>query len=417
MCEDKLKKAKIKLFKSAEGLKFFGILSQKFNYHIIEEDSSVEGYVQFKEDTKDIYLNKIYLEKNEYTHDNLIALIIHEILHILFKHNSGKRKENKVIYIWNLACDHVVEKELKKLNLEPFGGYRIIEEYEQINPNPRAEDVYEWLLNNSNSKETKRGKNFIEYKIKTKKDNNEYKTIVLDKDDTIDEKEEKRFLAEATSLKEILKDKGNIPGKLVELLDELLKVEIPWDELLDKSIKTKAPIDNSLRCWKKPSIYFIPHNIIIPSELPEDEEQCETLYISIDTSASISKEELKKFADIVNQSINYYKKIELIIHDTNIKEVRLYNKNDNRKFIEDIKKLGFSGRGGTSHKEVFEYVNKKYEEYPELFSLYVSLTDGYSDIENNMNLLKDIESIFLIKGSYNILNKFKYDNITCINIY
>ena len=146
-----IRKAKLKLFTKA--LIFFGMCANKFTWDIETFDENIEGYVRFdsenlnKIESGAIFLNKHFLIRPDYTYNNLIFIICHELLHILNKH--GARRGDRKWEEWNVACDHVVEVFLKKLSdtIKPYNNrYNIIEELEYHKSNCTAEYAYDWIM-------------------------------------------------------------------------------------------------------------------------------------------------------------------------------------------------------------------------------------------------------------------------------
>ena len=141
----KLKDARIKLFKKSEGLAFFGACIYMFDVKVHKMNPNVEGYVLF--DKRDghvadgtIHINEDMVMKGDYTHVHLAFIKCHELLHILLKH--GVRQGNRIREIWAVACDHVVERDLKELSsaIVPYDNrYHIINKLHKQDPNCTVE--------------------------------------------------------------------------------------------------------------------------------------------------------------------------------------------------------------------------------------------------------------------------------------
>jgi len=170
--------------------------------------------------------------------------------------------------------------------------------------------------------------------------------------------------------------KGNYSGSLFELIERATQVKIPWEKLLDRSICSKIIADEDNRSWGRIKKRPMAMNLMFPGD--DDEEKPEYLIISVDTSGSISTDELKKFSSVMIQSCKYFDFVRIIQHDYRItSDITVESQ-----FLlsEDIF-CKFNGRGGTSHKYVFEKIQEMFEMENIEVSLYIMLTDFYSDIK------------------------------------
>ena len=85
-----IRKAKLKFFTNQ--LFFFGMMANKFAWEIEPLPPQIEGFVKFnledqsKIESGAIHINETYLTKPDYTYNNLVFILCHELLHILNKH-------------------------------------------------------------------------------------------------------------------------------------------------------------------------------------------------------------------------------------------------------------------------------------------------------------------------------------------
>lgn len=428
MNKELYEKTKIRLFR--QDLMFFGLTSIKFLWSSHEMDNSIEGYVCLNNKTdqsfdKTIHLNSNYLNKSDYSHVNLAWLLIHEILHVLHKH--GSRGKNKKKEIWAIATDHVIERTIKNWNiLRPYNDqYNIVDELNNIMPNCSEEDAYEWLYNN---------KKFYTIKIKPNDDNSasqvaqlidQYDNIIQesvihpDKNTTANEVD--NIISEARAILQSLKERGTMSNTMISYLDDLLKIEIPWETILRKCIKTNIIYKPTDRAWYRPNKFLRPIGIYTPGEsLKESKDGVGILVLHIDTSGSMSDIDLKKALYVIMESLQYFEKIVAIIADYNIQEIKEFEQNDFTSFWTFVKS-GLKGRGGTSHKEIFKHCQEKiYEEDPDKFSIFISFTDGYSDIDSQINQYpwcKRVPMIFLMTSDYKLnINKDIYPKLDVIEV-
>ena len=96
--------------------------------------------------------------------------------------------------------------------------------------------------------------------------------------------------------------------------------------------------------------------------------------LAIDTSGSISNDELNMFAAELMTLLNSFGQYELtvICCDAKIQTVETYTQDT----FFDSKNIVFKGGGGTSFTPVFQYVNKYLMET----QILIYFTDGYGDI-------------------------------------
>lgn len=414
MVENKIKNARIKLLKKSTNLQFFGICSYKFNWVAEDLPDTAEGYVAFNPETDEceaepiIHINKNMLMKDDYDHNNLIILIMHELFHVLYKHGKrGRNHHHKVIS--NLAADHIVDSDIKKIiddnadqDLKPYQNrYNIIPEVTRHfgGKTPTYEEVYDYLVNSIPQIKITPHQNGVNgtegntqptpgQSFNVDINGKEY-TITINQNPTASEsKEIENFISEARSTQDALKQKGIGSSKLNTIIDELLKVEVPWEQILDKALKNAISIKPDDRSWKRLNKHFMPLNINLPGSATSTEpDSINKLIIALDTSASVSKTELKKFANVISESSQYFKKIVILVHDTVI-HVEKHFDSDNSIEITDFITKNITGGGGTSHKPVFDRISKIHDnghdywdwDNEDEISMVILLTDGYSDI-------------------------------------
>lgn len=401
---EKIRKAHLRLIK--KDVIFFGIQSYQFNWNIRNDmNKNIICMVEFpynKPDEKflinnQISFNEYYLNKFDFLYENIAYVFVHELLHILKKHMS--RKGNRIHEIWSVACDHVIERELKKrLPLKPFkDNYIIIDKLHEALPNCTEEEAYEWLKKETNLVKISLNIDYIEIDEK----NGEKKKKISSPLQKIPQKQiqeiENEIRIQARILMEQVKSKGKMEGKLIEYINEILKVDVPWDVIVEKAIKNNIKLTSDNRSWRKLHNNYRIHGINIPGYIGDTEKYPDELIITIDTSGSINKNDLKKFSNIIVQSSKYFTSIRTISHDIPVTDEQIFSKDNIHTFLNYISKTGFKGRGGTSHTEVFkriEEINKKNSN----ISLVISLTDNYSNIKkilDNQEWLKTIKLIIL----------------------
>lgn len=437
--QKKVQHARIKLFKKSEGLSFFGACSYMFDWDIHKmPNQNAEGFVLFDRKTKHIedgtiHINEEMVNRTDYTHIHLAYIVCHELLHILGKH--GVRKGQRNHDIWCVACDHVVERDLKQhaSAIQPFdNSYHMFDKLHDAEPTCTVERVYEWIEEQIKLGNIKvihvpggmigvsgdGGEFFVNPQVGGV-DGDEVKGDALE---TIQTNE--KIVGEARALHQTLKAKGSHAGGLATLLDKILAVKIPWEVLLEKAIKTNVILKPDERAWKNPNKFFRPHGILLPGvSMSEDREGTGSIVYTTDSSGSMSDTDLKKCSSVTEQSFQYFKEIWLYVHDTYVHQKKLFDKDEKHLFYHFLKNEGYQGRGGTSHAHVFKKIQKNIWDNNgsrDDLSMVICLTDGYSDIESviknkSLEWLRVIPIIFIISGTYN-LDVSDHDNMTVIYI-
>lgn len=390
-----IRKAKLKFFTNQ--LFFFGMMANKFTWEIEPLAPQIEGFVRFnlkdssKLESGTIHVNELFLTKPNYTYNNLVFILCHELLHILNKH--GSRRGDRDFATWNVACDHVVEIFLKKMSdlIKPYNNqYNIIDELYNYKQDCTVEFAYDWIKSHPNNVQINQSGEMV---IDVSDGTGNYLftvtaelagvTSAMDEDESVKAMLTEQIVAEARAIFENIKAKGDSPGYLITYLDKILKVEIPWETLLEKAIKTNVIMKPDERTWRCLNKFYIPHKINLPGyAMIEDTEGVGTLIIGVDTSGSVSDKNLKKFSSVIEGSMRYFKIIKLITHDTIIHQRQEFTKDNIGEFYNFVQKTGYQGRGGTSHKHLFNEIQTEYwEKDKDELSMVICLTDMQSDIE------------------------------------
>jgi len=412
--EEKLKLANVFLL-NKPSLKYLGIIS----YGLEKVALSKEEYESIGSkdscaftDTEKIY----FLVDDETSVERLVEINIHEILHIISDHLTRARHRDPEI--WNCACDHVVNR----MVFELCEKYSFIERpddgifFEDIHrkyPKATVEDVYDLLLNDQQKQQQGQGQS--DYQITSTDIGNDKKTVQVKNNQTnevqkgaMDTKPVKGNFSQVKKQSDKLKvqakilwestsiDKGEISANFQEYLDGIFKVEVPWEDILQQALTYYSHTADQ-PSWIRKNIYF--RNVRLPGYI--DGQDTQTLVACIDTSGSVSSRDLKKFIGVLMGCINNYKQLIVIMHDSSIKDVvrfsSLFNEADITSRLSKI-----HGRGGTSHKDVFDKIDRLWEDDEEI-STVVFLTDYGSDVERiykKYQWLRDITTIWILNRHY-----------------
>jgi predicted metal-dependent peptidase len=396
-----VRRCKSKLLNISD-LRLFGFIIYKFDLRVVDELDLGNGYKL--ETACCTFINKkptiIFITDFILKLENLKTIqfvLLHEILHFLNHHLHRVHERDR--HIWNIAGDHVINSiliadmngKLKDHIKSPNEPEPVIL-HELEGQNMSTEEVYEWLMTNKviNISMTANGK------IKIQRPG--HRDIIVEGDldssnnlEGIGEDTKKEIQSTIDEMKASLRAAlDNSPAsrslegsKIYEFIDQLTKVELPWDVILEACINSTMVSSPDNRSWKNINRrmawygYMIPHNGMI--------EKKDNLILLIDTSGSISMANLQKFCFVIESSLNHFDHIMVIQHDYHITDIKKYTHDE---FL-NHKGLGFEihGRGGTSHKDAFEKIEKDYIE-GENIGMVIALTDYESDIEPIWNQFK-----------------------------
>ena len=127
----------------------------------------------------------------------------------------------------------------------------------------------------------------------------------------------------------------------------------------------------------------------------------QVLVCCIDSSGSISNSDLKKFVGVILSSIKHFKKLRILVHDVDVhQEFVLDNEPNQDDILRTLREI--KGRGGTSHKPVFDRIEILNRE--ELISAAIFLTDFYSDVEEiykKFEWIKEVPSVWVLNSDSN----------------
>lgn len=171
--------------------------------------------------------------------------------------------------------------------------------------------------------------------------------------------------------------RGELPGHLQRIVNEILKPKINWKEELQKFV-TKT-IDNKVN-WSLPNRRYASRGIYLPS-LDGDKIK---LGVIIDTSGSTigdMKNFLSELNGIVTSFSNY--EVTVIQCDASVGSVKTYNLENPLNLLDESFEI--TGGGGTSMTPAFEYFQE--HEGEEGFDVdgIVVFTDGYiDDVDPNL---------------------------------
>ncbi len=209
-------------------------------------------------------------------------VVAHEVLHAGLNHSSRRRGRDP--YLWNVACDFVINDWLVSMNLgtPPDSGLLYDEELRGW----AAEDIYLRLAGDLRARRRLR-------------------TLRGDDVDMLDERPGKFFTDREEFYRRALlqgldyhqcSGRGVLPAGLVEAIRTLNQPAIPWQAKLAEWIQERFPLPERRRSWARPSRRqsATPDTPRPRFVEPDEDRTTRTFGVIIDTSGSMQRDDLGK---------------------------------------------------------------------------------------------------------------------------
>lgn len=268
----------------------------------------------------------------------LLGLLLHEVMHVVYEHPQRMDEFGLEGKRWNIAGDFYINDKIIRKHYElPEGGL-----YDPKYRNMSSMEIYHDIDPN----------NFPDFN-----------PDVMAAPPGMDPKEHKERvtnnIVKAVTQARMANAHGSIPSDLLRKLDDILNPILPWNVVLQNHLSAYAKEDFS---WKRPNRRYFP-DYYLPSMYSESLDQ---ITVAIDTSGSISDEDMSAFMAEIRYiwDVMKPKRMRLITFDTCIHENILKNEG------ETIDDLSISGGGGTDVEDVIKLVQ---EDAPEVTIIF---TDG-----------------------------------------
>ena len=315
------------------------------------------------------------------TKDERLFVLAHEVWHSILLHFA--RRQNRDRELFNIATDLEIHFTLMDEKMhEPY----ILPHDSKWN-GLSAEEIYENLPDFLNKlaqdtgkqgKFSSNGKNGFDKHIyqndtcsipetAVSEKGQPSNPFVIDKDydpcvsDEAVERSRSRTIASA---QQIERTRGKLPVGIQALLEKLQKPSLPWQELLKQFVTTCY---GGKRRWLPPARRHVWQDLYLPSM----RDEVLKAVVAIDTSGSTQGDLPVFFAELVSLMKSFGKFDLDVIHcDAKIQDVEHYSEANVP--LPD-KKWEVKGLGGTDFCPVYEYIQKKMREQPDLLLFF---TDG-----------------------------------------
>jgi predicted metal-dependent peptidase len=263
-------------------------------------------------DGQHIYYNKTWVKS--LTHKEIVGVIAHEVLHVVFKHHLRRGDRDK--HWWNVAGDYVINAVLLEdgfilpddgLFNDDYAGMSTEKVYDlvyQDNKDDSQEIIAKGMVGEVIDAVSKDGDSLSETEIKE-----------LEREINIS------VMQAEQSAKSI--GKGGDARKA--MMDTIKKQSVNWRDVLSNLM-----LDNLVPCdynFNNPNRRFIYQGMYLPSV---EKEPSQEIAIAIDISGSIAKDEMAMFIDAVNNivSVANPNKVHIIYCDDCVRQVDVFEKGE-----------------------------------------------------------------------------------------
>jgi len=373
MTKEKLKRNRILLVRKKL---FFGYLA--LHLRLVERPEVETAAVDFK---GNMYYNPEFI--NKISDEELQFTIAHEVMHLALGHDFREGNRNTVVVtpsgkpvkLWNIAADLVINTILADAGFKvPQNVLAHSEEERNQVRGKTTEQVYDELL-----KKMKQNKQVIQVMATKLTDNHEFSNKMkgsgkgqskgMGKSISASElrKWQQKWKSKVAEAATRAKQQGQLPAGIERIVDMILgPSKLNWKQQLLKFIQEFIPHDYT---YLKPSKQSLTTGIYLPSTRKEQLE----VVVGVDTSGSISNQELKEFLREVIAIAKSYDQVKMWVIPCDAEVQDVYPVQNGG--IQQIAKIKMKGGGGTDFRPVFKYIDENIRNC----KILIYLTDGYGD--------------------------------------
>ena len=324
-------------------------------------------------------------------------VILHEVLHCVFRHCIRGKGLHSVLY--NIACDIVVNSTIlamwgqesmmiageKAMHLAPDG-----KEGREYN----AEEIYQMLIHQNHTNgisQMQTAQNNANKSSQMQTDNEGFEKSSFDRHDIWQGICDKAQLQDNWNRKiqsafRQCGDSTGMPQQVRTIVQDIARRSgLNWKQLLHDFLQSDTYDYNFL----PPDRRYAFSDFYLPAyNMDEEHQTADDIWICIDTSGSVTGEELTcTMAEILDAMRQAGLKGRISFFDSNITEPEPFE------FENDLKNLTAHGGGGTSFHIIFRYLKEKL--YPDLPRAILIFTDGYARFPGQKAAL-DVPVLWLI---------------------
>lgn len=307
-------------------------------------------------DGQRLYINMSFFEK--WTSDEQKGLLAHEVLHPAFLHHT--RRNGRDPMIWNMACDYAINWILKEAGLRLPQGGLIDEKYKDMTVDAIYDQVFKEIKKKNGG--TQGGKTVA---WKPGDGFSGGAGDVLDAPQMTDselQEHEQEIMQRLVAAHHVAKQQGKAPASISRMIDQMLEPQVDWRTALRQLVSEKVHDDYS---WVKPNRRFMSVSKFYFPIL--ENERFGEIVLAVDTSGSISQQDLNEYAAEVNDIHEILSNtVHVIYCDAAVAHVDHFDP-------DDPVEMNIHGGGGTDFRPPFKWVEKNDIE-PKML---IYFTDGY----------------------------------------
>jgi predicted metal-dependent peptidase len=327
---------------------FFGALSLKLK--IKEDPSCSTAWV----DGTHLGYNPDFIKDLPF--DQCKGLLAHEVMHCALNHiaRKGARDASK----WNIAGDHAINHILDDYGFALPEGALMDPQYKDMD----ADTIYSKLPEDSG----KGGEGDSDcggcgvMREPTTGDGQQASPA------DVKELDHDWEVATAQAAQQA-KAMGKLPASLGKLVGEMLRPKADWKSILQRFVTQWAKDEYS---WRRPDRRFLHEDLYCPSL---HNETIGEIVIGVDTSGSVSAEELLRLGSEINGIVNNFSTtVHIVFCDTQVQEVVTLKTPDDLPF-----KWEAPQGGGTDFQPVFDWVADRTQAEGTEPACLIYLTDLY----------------------------------------
>ena len=330
-------------------------------------------------DARKFYYNPAFIDA--LTVEQTQFVLANQALHCALSHFARRQHRNR--YRWDIACDHAVNPLLVKEGLVPPPGTLVLESFEGMT----AEEIYPYIDENESDEPEEEpqhegGESEGEGEGGGGKGEGEAegasrpRPLTQAEEESLSEQWQQRLAGAAQQAQQA----GKLGGLLGRMIGELMQPKLPWRLLLARYMTQHARDDYS---YMRPSRRE--GEVILPSLRSAQAD----LVVVLDTSGSISEQEIGEFMSEVN-AIKGQLRARITLHacDTALAEEGpwLFEPWEEFRLPGKVK-----GGGGTDFRPVFEWVARQ-NRAPDLLLYFTDAEGEFPKRE------PDFPVLWLVKG-------------------
>lgn len=342
---------------------FFGMLALRLK---VIETSAVPTAAT---DGTSLLFNPAFVES--LSHDELVGLIAHEVMHCALGHpwRRGGRQPKR----WNIAADHVINLILTDAKFKlPADGY-CDAQYAGMS----SEQVYDRLPESADQNPDTSQGTCLDAPAG---DGSSAGDSDSDGDGNSNSQQpgspQQQQPAQAPNMTEsdwqqaarqaaaLADGQGKLPASMQRLITEALRPRADWRSVLRRFVSETSKADYA---WTRPNRRYLSQGLYLPAL---HSERCGRIAVAVDTSGSIDDVLLAQFSAELNSIISEVRPtaVDVLYCDAALHAVRTYDSDSGPIALEAI------GGGGTDFNPVFDYYDQPDAE-PIIALVY--LTDLY----------------------------------------